>query len=73
MPQVAAREMVTQVADARGREYRLLAGAVHWQGEPPRVPRCPPDLGQHTAEVLRDWLSYDEAKIAGLRQSGAIV
>jgi len=71
-PQVAAREMVTRVTDAQGRTFGLLAGAVHWQGEPPRVPRVPPELGQHTAEVLRDWLSYDEAKIAGLRKSGAI-
>jgi len=71
-PQVAAREMVTQVTDAQGRSYRLLGGAVHWQGEPPRVPRAPPSLGEHTAEVLRDWLSYDEAKIAELRKSGAV-
>jgi glutaryl-CoA transferase len=71
-PQVAARKMVNRVTDARGRSYGLLAGAVHWQGEPPRVPRAPPELGEHTAEVLGDWLSYDEAKIAELRRLGAI-
>jgi crotonobetainyl-CoA:carnitine CoA-transferase CaiB-like acyl-CoA transferase len=33
--------------------------------------RAPPLLGEHTREVLGG-LGYDEAKIAGLRERGAI-
>ena len=71
-PQVAAREMVLEATDARGREYRLLGGAVHWQGEPPRQAVAPPELGQHTDEVLHDWLGYDDQRIQQLRDAKAI-
>lgn len=71
-PQVAAREMVLETSDAAGRSYRLLGGAVHWQGEPPRRAVAPPDLGQHTDEVLREWLGYGANEIAELRRVGAV-
>ncbi|HUY89470.1 MAG TPA: CaiB/BaiF CoA-transferase family protein [Pirellulales bacterium] len=71
-PQVAAREMVLEATDAQGRSYRLLGGAVHWQGEPPRRAVAPPELGQHTDEVLQTWLGYDERKIQELRHAKAI-
>lgn len=71
-PHVAEREMVLDAIDAQGRRYRVLGGAVHWQGEPPRRAVAPPDLGQHTDEVLRDWLGYEEPQIQQLRDAKAI-
>ena len=32
----------------------------------------PPLLGQHTDEVLKDWLAFDAAKVAGLREAGVV-
>ncbi|MEY3513389.1 MAG: hypothetical protein RL420_412, partial [Pseudomonadota bacterium] len=32
----------------------------------------PPLLGQHTDEVLQEWLSLDASQLAALRQAGAI-
>ncbi|MBI2824578.1 MAG: CoA transferase [Planctomycetia bacterium] len=69
---VAAREMVLPVTDSHGRHYKVLGGAVHWRGEPPRRAAAPPDLGQHTAEVLHDWLGYDATAIEALRRRGAV-
>jgi crotonobetainyl-CoA:carnitine CoA-transferase CaiB-like acyl-CoA transferase len=71
-PQVAASEMVHDVVDSSGRPYRLLAGAVHWQDEPPRRPSPPPAIGEHTDEVLREWLGYQDGRIDELRRAGAL-
>jgi crotonobetainyl-CoA:carnitine CoA-transferase CaiB-like acyl-CoA transferase len=71
-PQAAARQMVLPVRDAAGREYKLLGGAVHWQDEPPRQAVAPPELGQHTDEILRDWLSYGQERIDELRRARAV-
>jgi len=37
----------------------------------PAVIRRSPTLGEHTDEVLREVLGYDDARISSLRQSGA--
>jgi formyl-CoA transferase len=71
-PQVAARNMTHVVSDAAGRRYKLLGSPIHWYDQPPSTVTPPPDLGQHTDEVLRDWLGYDPARIAALRASGAV-
>ncbi len=71
-PQLAARQMVREVNDEAGHTYRLLASPVHWTDEPPRVPVPPPTLGQHTDEVLSEWLSYDPPKIASLRAANVV-
>ncbi|MEK9796550.1 MAG: CoA transferase, partial [Alphaproteobacteria bacterium] len=41
-------------------------------GTPVEYRYHPPLLGQHTDEVLREVLGYDNTKIAELRSAGAI-
>jgi crotonobetainyl-CoA:carnitine CoA-transferase CaiB-like acyl-CoA transferase len=41
-------------------------------GEEPLVPTKAPEVGEHTDAVLRDVLGYDDAKIAALRDAGAV-
>ncbi len=41
-------------------------------GEEPLVPSKAPEVGEHTDAVLRDVLGYDDAKIAALRDAGAV-
>ena len=36
----------------------------------PPVP--PPNIGQHTDEILQDWLEYDDDRIAVLRMAGVV-
>jgi crotonobetainyl-CoA:carnitine CoA-transferase CaiB-like acyl-CoA transferase len=71
-PQVVARNMILPVADRQGRSYSLLGCAIHWQGEPAREAVAPPEIGEHSDEILREWLGYDETKIAELRRCGAV-
>lgn len=69
--QVRARRMIVDVPhpeggtyEATGNPFKLSAG-----GEERFAP--PPLLGQHTTEVLRDALGYDEERIAQLYAEGA--
>lgn len=39
---------------------------------PPTLRYAPPALGQHTDEVLRDWLSLDTHQVQLLRKQGVI-
>ena len=57
-------------ADALGADQ--LPFPVKVAGEEPLVPGKAPEVGEHTDAVLRDVLGYDDAKIAALRDAGAI-
>ncbi len=65
LPQLAQRGMVTSFEHP-------VAGHVRTLGDPIRraAPRPSPLLGQHTAEVLREWGEYPENEIASLMTSG---
>jgi crotonobetainyl-CoA:carnitine CoA-transferase CaiB-like acyl-CoA transferase len=71
-PQTTAREMVQEVTDAAGRRYRLLGSPIHWRDEPARSVQAPPELGEHSDEVLRDWLGHGAERIAELRQAKGV-
>jgi crotonobetainyl-CoA:carnitine CoA-transferase CaiB-like acyl-CoA transferase len=45
---------------------------VHVLGEELPVPTRAPKVGEHTDEVLADVLGYEESRIAGLRDGGAL-
>jgi crotonobetainyl-CoA:carnitine CoA-transferase CaiB-like acyl-CoA transferase len=44
---------------------------VRFDGVPTEV-KPAPLLGEHTGEVLADWLGLDEAAVAGLRKDGIV-
>lgn len=71
-PQVAARDMIQKATDGQGHAFSLLQSPVHWNDEPVRRPIAPPALGEHTDEVLKQWLGYDAQKIHHLKQSQII-
>lgn len=71
-PQLRHRGTLTEIEHP-------VAGRIPMQGLPIRLSdtpaeiRCPlPGVGQHTDEVLRDWLGYDDGRIAGLRRTGTV-
>jgi formyl-CoA transferase len=69
---VAAREAIVKVAHP-------LFGDIRMQGTFPRLSDTPgevrwvgPELGEHTDEVLRDLLGYDEERVEELRAAGVV-
>jgi crotonobetainyl-CoA:carnitine CoA-transferase CaiB-like acyl-CoA transferase len=49
-----------------------VANPIRFSDTPVQYDQAPPLLGQHTDEVLAEWLGYSAAAIAELRKSGAI-
>jgi crotonobetainyl-CoA:carnitine CoA-transferase CaiB-like acyl-CoA transferase len=45
---------------------------VNFVGEELPIPAKAPTVGQHGDEVLREICGYDDARIAALRESGAL-
>jgi crotonobetainyl-CoA:carnitine CoA-transferase CaiB-like acyl-CoA transferase len=68
-PQFADR-FTWVAADQLGAD-QLLIPLVTGDG-PPAAPTRAPEVGQHTDDVLRDVLGYDDARIASLRDTGAV-
>jgi crotonobetainyl-CoA:carnitine CoA-transferase CaiB-like acyl-CoA transferase len=50
----------------------MLLFPLHVEGEELPVPTKAPELGEHTHSVLRDVLGYDDARVASLRDAGAL-
>ena len=73
-PQVQSREMVVEMAHpATGtRPAKLIASPLKLSATPVSYRYPPPTLGQHTEEVLREFLQMDAEKLNALHQEGVI-
>ena len=71
-PQVKSRGIEVTMAHPLKPDLRLVASPVRLSRTPPSYDRPPPLIGQHTDEVLRDWLDMDADAIAALRRDGVI-
>ncbi|KAF9432115.1 hypothetical protein BGZ76_011249 [Entomortierella beljakovae] len=71
-PQVVAREMIQEVEHPKAGKIKLTGPAVKYSDTKPSIRLPPPVLGQHTDEILKDVLGYDEGKINNLKKTKAI-
>jgi formyl-CoA transferase len=71
-PHVKHRRMEVRTAHPRAGEVRMVANPMKLSATPIAHDTPPPLLGQHTDEVLRSWLAFDDARIGELRKAGAL-
>ena len=70
--QVQARNMVVTVAHPEGGEVKMTGNPVKMSASDEDTYAPPPLLGQHTDDVLRDFLGKSESDIAALRATGTV-
>jgi crotonobetainyl-CoA:carnitine CoA-transferase CaiB-like acyl-CoA transferase len=71
-PQLAAREMVTEVTHPAIGALRVLGTPLKLSDTPGSIRTPPPRLGEHTDAILARELGLAEAAIAGLRADGVV-
>ena len=71
-PQVKARKSLVEIDHPRAGRIKVVAPVVRMSATPAAVRTPAPGLGEHTDEVLRDFLSYTHEAIGELRAAGAI-
>jgi len=69
---VRARDMVREVTLKTGETIGMPGNPVKLSAVEDPAYTCPPSLGEHTDNVLRDLLGYDANQVAALRADGAI-
>ena len=70
-PQVQAREMIVPLNHPRVADLRVPGSPLKLTETPATVRRHPPDLGEHTEEVLAE-LGYNSQEIDELKREGVI-
>jgi crotonobetainyl-CoA:carnitine CoA-transferase CaiB-like acyl-CoA transferase len=66
------RKLVRHVLNSNDDAVPLVANPVDFSATPVCYQKAPPLLGEHTNEVLREWLGYSDAQIQGLRKDDVI-
>ena len=73
-PQVEARGMVIEMDHpaTQGRPARLIGSPLRMSQSPVSYRRPPPMLGEHTEEVLGEYLGIGKDEVAGLKERGVV-
>ncbi len=72
-PQVQARGMITAIHHPEVGAVRLAGSPIKLSRTPGRVDRPAPRLGEHTADILKEWLGLEAQTIDALKQEQIIV
>lgn len=66
------KQLVRHMKNTAGDDVPTVANPVDLGGTPVQYERAPPELGEHTDEVLREWLGYSAERIDALRNDSVI-
>jgi crotonobetainyl-CoA:carnitine CoA-transferase CaiB-like acyl-CoA transferase len=71
-PQVIARDMIVSLDHPTAGPIRVTGVPIKLSDTPGEVHSAPPTLGQHTTEVLGDWLQINATEAKALHQEGVV-
>jgi CoA:oxalate CoA-transferase len=71
-PQMAAREMIVEVPHPRLGKMKVVSTPIRLSRTPAKPERASPQLGEHTEQVLRDFLGMSPDQIDTLRDEGIV-
>ncbi|KAG0327765.1 hypothetical protein BG004_002692 [Podila humilis] len=71
-PQVLARDMIQTVDHPKAGKIQLAGIPVKYSDTKPTIRLPPPCLGEHTEQVLKDVLGYDEETIQNLKDTNSV-
>ena len=66
-PQVAANQLIAELQHSQWGKVWQTGALMKFAPRQAAIDRAAPLLGEHTDQVLREFLGYDAAKIAALR------
>ncbi len=70
--ETAERDMVAEISHPTAGPIPMIKSPIKMSLTPAVDPTPPPLLGQHSREILRDVLGYDDARIDALEAGGAV-
>jgi crotonobetainyl-CoA:carnitine CoA-transferase CaiB-like acyl-CoA transferase len=71
-PQIHHREMVKQVPDKDGMLIKTVASPINLSDTPLQYKHAAPNIGQHSQQILTQFLKYNDEKVAALLQAGVV-
>jgi crotonobetainyl-CoA:carnitine CoA-transferase CaiB-like acyl-CoA transferase len=71
-PQVLHRKMLVEIDHPSAGKIKMVGIPVKYSGTEATIRRPPPRLGEHTDEVLTDFLEFDPLRLDEYRQKGII-
>ena len=70
--QVQARKLAISVPHDTAGTIKLVASPIRMSATPTEIRTAPPTLGQHTDEILREYLKLDSSAIEALHKQGVV-
>ena len=71
-PQIHARDMITELEHPTAGAVKVTGVPIKLSQTPGSVSTPPPVLGQHTAEVMKQWLGIGAEEVSDLREAGVM-